>query len=266
MDAATDERYLRYVIARLAAFRNVWWSLANEYDLMPGKSMHDWDRFFQIVQESDPYQHLRSVHNCYTFYDHGKPWVTHCSIQNADLARVPEWRKLYRKPVVVDECCYEGNINHGWGNIPAQEMVHRFWEGFARGGYVGHGETYMHPEDILWWSKGGVLHGQSPQRINFLRQIVEQGPDGRRLDTIDLHWDVACAGKVGEYYLMYFGNRQPSFRDLDLPSDRVFEIDLLDTWAMMVTPLSGTFSGKCRVRLPGRPYMALRVRKVGGEG
>ena len=32
MSDEEDDRYLRYCIARLAAFRNVWWSLANEYD------------------------------------------------------------------------------------------------------------------------------------------------------------------------------------------------------------------------------------------
>ena len=32
MPAEVDDRYLRYVIARFSAFRNVWWSLANEYD------------------------------------------------------------------------------------------------------------------------------------------------------------------------------------------------------------------------------------------
>src|SRR5690606_13316316 len=121
------------------------------------------------------------------FYDHSKPWVTHCSIQHQDLSQATTWRKQYRKPVVVDECAYEGNINHNWGNITAQEMTHRFWEGFARGGYVGHGETYLHPEDILWWSKGGVLHGQSPARIAFLRELMEGGPP---LDPVDEHWDL----------------------------------------------------------------------------
>ena len=29
-----DYAYLRYVVARLAALRNVWWSMANEYDFM----------------------------------------------------------------------------------------------------------------------------------------------------------------------------------------------------------------------------------------
>src|SRR6266496_3034873 len=34
MTALEDDRYLRYVVARLAALRNVWWSLANEYDFL----------------------------------------------------------------------------------------------------------------------------------------------------------------------------------------------------------------------------------------
>src|SRR5262249_53510248 len=34
MPAAVDDRYVRYLVARLAAHRNVWWSLANEYDFM----------------------------------------------------------------------------------------------------------------------------------------------------------------------------------------------------------------------------------------
>jgi len=43
MPAAADDRYLRYVIARLAAYRNVWWSLANEYDfLLNTKPMGQW--------------------------------------------------------------------------------------------------------------------------------------------------------------------------------------------------------------------------------
>lgn len=39
-----------------------------------------------------------------------------------------------------------------------------------------HGETYLHDHDVLWWAKGGILHGESPQRIAFLREIVEGLP------------------------------------------------------------------------------------------
>jgi hypothetical protein len=176
MTAEQDERYLRYVIARFAAYRNVWWSMANEYDLMPQKSLADWDRYFQIVQENDPYQHLRSIHNCFAFYDHSKSWVTHCSIQRSDLSRTLVWREQYKKPVVVDECCYEGNIPESWGNISGREMVHRFWEGTVNGGYVGHGDTFLDPNDVLWWARGGKLRGESAPRLAFLRKILEDGP------------------------------------------------------------------------------------------
>ncbi|MFW6268900.1 MAG: DUF5060 domain-containing protein [Bacillota bacterium] len=172
MKKEIDNRYLSYITARLSSYRNIWWSMANEYDLMEDKSIQDWDRFFKIVQENDPYQHLRSIHNCREFYDHNKPWVTHCSIQRHDTEKADEWRNKYAKPIVIDECGYEGNNHHGWGNITAQEMVHRFWDGYCNGGYVGHGETYVNPEDILWWSKGGLLHGESPERLAFLKEIM----------------------------------------------------------------------------------------------
>jgi hypothetical protein len=32
MSAEQDDRHVRYLVARLGAYRNVWWSLANEYD------------------------------------------------------------------------------------------------------------------------------------------------------------------------------------------------------------------------------------------
>ena len=92
MGAENDDRYLRYVVTRLSAFPNVWWSMANEFDFMKNRDMADWDRYFKIVQESDPYEHLRSIHNGRIFYDHGKPWVTHCSVQHSALTRINEWR------------------------------------------------------------------------------------------------------------------------------------------------------------------------------
>ena len=45
-----------------SAYRNVWWSMANEFDLMHAKTVQDFDRFFHIVEQHDPDGHLRSVH------------------------------------------------------------------------------------------------------------------------------------------------------------------------------------------------------------
>ncbi|MCB0130770.1 MAG: DUF5060 domain-containing protein [Caldilineaceae bacterium] len=279
MHAESDYRYLRYLVARLAAYRNVWWSMANEYDfLLDAKPMSQWDQYFKIVQEKDPYQHLRSVHNGdpKMNYDHTKPWITHANVQNWDVKRTIEWRERYGKPIVNDECEYEGNIPRPWGNISGQELTHRFWITFVRGGYAGHGETYMHPDDILWWGKGGVLHGESWQRIAFMRAIFEElPPGGLEPMTGRWEWTRVSAGQAGDTRLLYFGEHQPVQWAIGLPmDDGDYEIDIIDTWNMTITPTTpGPLPASPPTRnhqvmqeaafgvtLPGKPYLALRVR------
>ena len=254
---------LKYLVARLGAFRNIWWSFANEFDLFQNKALHEWHRYIQLVQELDPYGHLRSIHNCREFYDHHKPWITHCSIQSDRFDLIKGWLEEYEKPVVIDECGYEGNIDRDWGNLSPREMVHRFWSGFCQGGYVGHGETYMHPEDTLWWSKGGTLHGESPERIGFLRQIIEGFPTKHSapFERHNAFMDGKGYGVYPEFGLYYLGVRQPSFREVTLPEEGAWEIDVIDTWNMTVQSLGRDFSGQCRIDLPGRDGMAVRFRK-----
>jgi hypothetical protein len=265
MTPGQDDRYLKYVVARLASHRNIWWSLANEYDLLFRKTTEDWERFAGIVQANDPSGHLLSIHNCEAFYDYSRPWVTHSSIQRQDVYRTAEftgeWRDRWQKPVVIDECAYEGNIDQGWGNITGEEMIRRFWEGAVRGGYVGHGETYMHAGDVLWWSKGGEFHGSSPARIGFLRCILEETPGGF-LEPLPSAWDVPTAGIRHEYELSYFGFNQPTYRNFVMPAGRQYEVDVIDTWNMTVDTLPGTVEGRFRVELPGRQFMAVRLRVV----
>lgn len=258
MGVENDDRYLRYIIARLAAYRNVWWSLANEYDLMPTKTLSDWDRFFHILQEHDPHQHLRSIHNCHAFYDHSSPWVTHASVQHWDTNQVKEWRHKYRKPVIVDECGYEGDILESWGNFSPEEHVRKFWRGFCRGGYVGHGETYYNPQEVLWWSKGGVLRGKSVERIRFLRRIVETAPAG--LEPTD-DWFCIGAHSGDDYFLLYLENHQPRLFNYDLPPGQ-FRAEIIDTWEMTSEPVDGIFEGRLGIKMPAKPGLAVRIWKV----
>lgn len=165
--------YLDYLLRRFSAYPNLWWSLANEYDLMEHYSIEDFVQFGLFVKDNDPYGHLLSNHNCFGYWDFKRPEVTHCCIQDVNVCEVPELQREYKKPVVFDECRYEGNIAHNWGNISAKEMVHRFWSAMTYGGYCTHGETYYSEDDILWWSRGGTLKGESPARIQFLKDIFE---------------------------------------------------------------------------------------------
>jgi len=259
MDATVDDSYLRYIVARLAAYRNVWWSFANEYDLMKSKTMADWDRFFQIVQKHDPYNRMRGIHNCRGFYDHTKSWVTHASIQSSDLKRGREWRQKYKKPIIYDECKYEGDIPQGWGNISAKEMVHRFWLGTIGGCYVGHGETYKHPKDLLWWSKGGVLRGQSPARIAFLKKIMEPTPF-EQMAPGELPGGNYVLAKPGELYFVYFTSVSPI--TLELTGSRPYKVDGIDTWDMTVTAM-GNASGSRFSFTPPKANYVLRLSLYG---
>lgn len=272
MDYETDVFYLKYAVDRLCHFKNVWWSMANEFDLMPWKPVEAWESYARVVMGRDSYGHLRSIHNCNVLYDYTRPWITHVSVQRLDIYKtaemVSEWRQLYQKPVVVDECAYEGNINLGWGNITGEEMTRRFWEGCIRGGYLSHGEVYVQ-YDQIWWSHGGTLHGTSPDRISFLKQVMADAPEGvapLKLTSENYldNWDVPCLCKEDDrsYYLYYFGFFKPLFRTYELPEGNSYEIELLDTWDMTVTKLPGVYTGSIRIDLPEKQYMAIRMKKV----
>ena len=286
MTAVADDRYLRYVVSRFAAFRNVWWSLANEYDFMTEKSEQDWERFGQIVSASDPYHHLLSLHNGKRLFNHTRPWITHASIQNGsaveDAGRAVLLRDAYRKPVVYDEVKCEGDIPKRWGNLSAEELVYRFWQGTIAGTYVGHGETYLHASAVLWWSKGGVLRGQSPLRLAFLRQVLEDSPTAG-IEPIDEWQNPEYGGQPAEYYLVYLGKQTPTSWEFKLPNPpqgksmtdgMQFKAEVLDTWNMIITPVESVFTlGKKTeyfwadkdgrsIALPGKPYMAIRIKRV----
>ncbi len=169
--------YLDYLLRRLSAWPNIWWSLANEYDLnMDAKSLADWEEIEGYVASNDPFRHLLSSHNCMCFWDAARPNITHASLQTKGLTEIPRWIREYKKPVIIDECCYEGNLPHFWGSISGLEMVRRFWRCYASGAFCTHGETFLSDDEVLWWARGGVLKGDSPKRIAFLRQIIESLP------------------------------------------------------------------------------------------
>jgi hypothetical protein len=286
MSAQQDFRYVAYLAARLAAYRNVWWALANEYDfLLDTKPMAQWDRYFHILEENDPYGHLKSIHNGdqNMNFDHRKPWVTHVCVQHWDVKRTFEWREAYGKPVVNDEPEYEGNIVQAWGNISAQELVHRFWLTIVRGGYAGHGETYSHPEDLIWWAKGGELYGEAWQRIGFLLDLLKEdvksglSPMGK---PGSFPWTRVSGAADGDVRYIYLGEHQPVIWAIGLPQeDGDYEIDVIDTWNMTVTRVDKVappqnhptrHGSEVRgrkpdaafgVELPGKPYLAIRVRK-----
>ncbi|MEM1135624.1 MAG: DUF5060 domain-containing protein [Bacteroidota bacterium] len=262
MPDEVNNRYLRYVMARLGSYRNIWWSLSNEFEGMKSMDIEDWDRFFKIIMEEDPYVHLRSIHNAIQWYDYTKPWVTHLSLQTINLTEIQKWRNHYQKPIVVDECVYEGNIPTDWGNLTGEEMLRRCWVSYIRGGYATHGETYMNADTVLWWSKGGKLYGKSPERIKFMRKIMEDAPQDGVVPYLSDWNKTIYLYKEQSYFLYYYGHTQQAYADLKLPTDKKYTAEVIDTWDMTIKKLPETFNGDTKIKLPQKPYIALRVRQV----
>jgi len=198
------------------------------------------------------------------------------------VKKTPAWRDEIGKPLVNDEPEYEGNIWPVWGNISARELVHRFWTTLLRGGHTGHGETYAHPEDIIWWAKGGKLYGEAWKRIGFLRNLIEQDVRNGLTalgGTNSWPWNRVSGAEDGEVRFIYFGEHQPGQWTTGLPvDDTPCEVDVIDTWEMTITPAErieavvphptrhgsivrgGKAEAAFGVRLPAKPNLALRIR------
>jgi len=255
---AENQAYIQYLVARLAAYRNVWWSMANEYDVM-GKPDSEWATYFKELMANDPYQHLKSIHNGKAWYDHSNPWITHLSVQTPYLEKTQTWRETYHKPVINDEFVYEGNVPFDWGNLTPEETVNRFWIMYCRGGYASHGETYVHPDNLLWWAKGGKLYGKSPERLRFLLEIMKSAPEKDLIPEHTLWNKRTNLSKGDDYFLHYFGNSQQASALLRLSEDKKYRVEIIDAWNMTIRPLEDQFSGFAEIPLPQKPYMAIRA-------
>ena len=291
--------YLEYCVARFAAYSNIWWSLANEYELLTKKSIENWDEYGEMLLERDPYQHLVSIHNILTVYPK-RTWMTHCSIQSGHIHNVINWKQEYQLPVLIDECGYEGDIEYDWGNLSAFEMVHRFWWTLCRGGFCTHGETFHRDDEVLWWAKGGLLHGESPKRIQFLKDLVYSLPGegvvksqkfgtNPNLDPADTeavkqaevfgklisglpeyqreglvaHTPMIISGQF--YQLRYFGHTCPRFTSIELPENGKYRIEVIDIWAMTRTITAHMVSGHLQIGLPAKEGIAVLVTHLEGE-
>lgn len=281
--------YIKYLTSRLAPFSNVWWSLANEYDYVKSKTAADWETLSKAVVAEDPYKHLCSIHGSTAKYiEYWKPEYTHVSIQDEAPVMHPGaasiLRNAYYKPIIYDEVGYEGNLRNRWGRYSGEEMNHLIWQGVIAGTYVTHGESYLFKDnrDTIFWAKGGIFKGESWKRVGFLKKIIEEGPGPIEFSDISRDFQTASGGPG--HYLIYLGKEANETWLFNLPAKNAFfekpqkgeryKAEIIDTWNMTITPVMDTFRlGEVndyrlydetlkKIRLPMRPYLAIRLSKV----
>jgi hypothetical protein len=248
MGMTNDDRYLRYCIARFSAYRNVWWSLANEWQFCsPQKQDSDFVRFGKIVMNEDPHHRLCSIHcadYCYwnPSTDYTRPYLTHAGLQGSCESNGMTYRSQWKKPVIWDESVYEGNIpGLGFANLTAFQMSKRFWDATFYGAYQGHSECFADPHDVLWWGKGGTLKGQSLRRIEWFKQLMAKSPLFSELKPQSPNNDISILSKQGLYYLVYCRNTNPN--TITLAGTSSYKVDRLDPYQMTETSVGSTSPG-----------------------
>lgn len=291
MPMEANLNYIRYLVARLASFRNVWWSLANEYDYVKSKTERDWEVLLKAVAKADPYHHLCSIHGSTAqYFNYWLPEITHASIQDEspviNRGGASMVRNIYKKPIIFDEVGYEGNLKSRWGRYSAEEMNHLIWMGLIGGTYVTHGESFMFKDnrDTIFWAKGGKFKGTSWKRIAFMRKILEETGT---LEMADVSRDFKTATNGKGTYIIYFGKEIPEQWIFDLPHKNAnyvrptpgtkYKVEILDTWNMTISTSNITFEAtepddyrildkeKQKISLPLKPYIALRITEINSE-
>lgn len=290
MSMKDNKLYLQYVEARLSSFKNVWWSLANEYDYCKAKTMDDWGELIRTVKENDPYGHLVSIHgSTANYFPYEKYGLTHASIQDegpvAEQGRASVVRNIYSIPVIFDEVRYEGNLHSRWGRMSGEEMIASMWNGLTQGTYVSHGECFQNHAgdyDTIFWAKGGRWRGEAWKRIPFMRKILADLPHPMQMADVSRDELTSTAGPG--YYIVYFGDRIQDSWLFSLPQKNAsyerpqagerFTVEIIDTWNMTSKQVSDTFElGEVndyrfydkqlrRIRLPKSPYIMLRIKQV----
>ncbi|MFJ8713854.1 DUF5605 domain-containing protein [Streptomyces violaceus] len=73
--------------------------------------------------------------------------------------------------------------------------------------------------------------------------------------------DFPAGGVEGRYHLTYFRRGAARCALVHTPTGN-YRAEIIDTWNMTVTELPGTYEDEFTLTLPGRPYIAVRLRAV----
>ncbi|PTY02819.1 hypothetical protein DB347_23020 [Opitutaceae bacterium EW11] len=153
MGGADEQRYYRYAVARLGAYCNVMWDVADDYRQFRDDAWAD--QMGRFLKKCDPYGHLTSLHGQEDFRFRTAPWADFAMYQRWDesggydfmlknrLAQEQTGRLI---PQVNEEYGYEDWYPKGQADdrvAPARAAATRAriaWQIYLAGGYQTTGE------------------------------------------------------------------------------------------------------------------------------
>jgi len=177
---STDEyRFIRYAIARFAAFSNITWDLGDDLDLYRD------DRWTHqtgtLIKQWDPYRHLATSHPVDNVHqDRISDWFDFTSFQewsrqqHAFMLREREQQKQLGRiiPQINEEYGYEDHYplwSSGPGSESADVLRRTAWDIVMAGGYQTTGETARRGTNIWPDSGGGWVNGRGDDTMTMLQ-------------------------------------------------------------------------------------------------
>jgi hypothetical protein len=212
-----DDLYFRWLIARYAAYPNVIWDYSKEAHLQ--KDL-DYKRFrLGFLQQHDPYQRLRTIHDDTANYDagHYDDLLDYRSDQQHARWRqtILSQRAQRTWPVVNVEFGYEhgpeGLEDKTYGVVQSpEEVCRRAWEIYLAGGYGAYYYTYtawdvIRPED----TPPGYAYFRN------LRDFFERTRYWRMEPTEGLVSNGYCLADRGREYVVFLNRAEPFTLELE---------------------------------------------------
>jgi hypothetical protein len=174
-----ERRYIRYAVARLAAFSNITWDLGDDLDsFRDEKWTHETGT---LLVGWDPYKHLATSHPAHREpQDRASDWFGFTSIQDwsrSQHALMLEQRQIQLKtgriiPQANEEYGYEDHYPH-WAPKPdndSAEVLRRCaWEIAMAGAYGTAGESARRGVNIWPDTGGGWINGRGDDTMVMLK-------------------------------------------------------------------------------------------------
>jgi len=218
-----ERRYIRYAIARFAAFSNITWDLGDDIDhFRDDKWMHETGTF---LKQNDPYKRLATCHPIDDVHqDRTSAWFDFTSFQewSRDQHRYMLKQRAQQQalgriiPQTNEEYGYEDHYPlwaKGPGSESADVLRRTAWDIYMAGGYQTAGETARRGTNIWPDTGGGWMNGRGDDTMTMFLGYGHIVDFFTSFDwwTTEPHDELVdggnyCLAKPGAIYAIYLPN------------------------------------------------------------
>jgi Protein of unknown function (DUF4038)/Domain of unknown function (DUF5060) len=215
-----EQRFIRYAVARFAAFSNITWDLGDDLDRFRDDR---WTRATgTVIKQWDPYKHLATSHPVDNVHqDRTADWFDFTSFQEWSRAqhtfmlgqRQAQQRLGRIIPLTNEEYGYEDHYPlwaPGPGSETADVLRRTAWEIVMAGGYQTAGESARRGTNVWPDTGGGWLNGRGDDSMTMLQGYAHMVDFFTSFDwwTTEPHDELVSAGnyclaRPGRIYAIY---------------------------------------------------------------